>query len=222
MCQFVFGWPGFLKDWQGRCINRKWLSWDRKNYIFQKVTKMGSIIGQKNRLKWGGGSERPAAHTQQTLTQVPTPPPPGKTSSAPIGSQNENYLAQVHALGVNYSFKTTKRSSSPNLKIFLNFTVNQLMLTSPRNSQRRQSTFHDATKAFNVMICYGSWQTASQRGSELLLETNLVEKEPWEHRGRAYQSRDTANLKVILVFDKNFTLCTLCMYLYLLSKRLLY
>ena len=37
---------------------------------------MGSIIGQKNRLKWGGGSERPAAHTQQTLTQVSPGPQP--------------------------------------------------------------------------------------------------------------------------------------------------
>ena len=34
---------------------------------------MGSIIGQKI-----GGSERPVAHTQQTLTEVlPLPPPPG-------------------------------------------------------------------------------------------------------------------------------------------------
>ena len=29
------------------CINRKRLSWDRENYVFQKVTKMGSVIGQK-------------------------------------------------------------------------------------------------------------------------------------------------------------------------------
>lgn len=79
------------------------------------------------------------------------------------------------------------------------------MLTSPRNSQR---------------IHISRWHQSFQRYE--LLETNLVEKEPWEHRGRAYQSRDTANLKVILVLDKNFTLCTLCMYLYLLSKRLLY
>ena len=28
-------------------MNRKWLSWDCENYIFQKVTKMGSVIGQK-------------------------------------------------------------------------------------------------------------------------------------------------------------------------------
>ena len=32
----------------------------------------------QNRLQWGRSSERPAAHTQQTLTQVsPPPPPPG-------------------------------------------------------------------------------------------------------------------------------------------------
>ena len=30
----------------------------------------------QNRLQWGRGSERPAAHTQQKFTQVP-PPPPG-------------------------------------------------------------------------------------------------------------------------------------------------
>ena len=34
--------------------------------------KMGSIIGHRKdyRLLWGRGSERPAAHTQQKLTQV--------------------------------------------------------------------------------------------------------------------------------------------------------
>ena len=35
----------------------------------------GSIIWPQNRLKWGRGSERPAAHTQQKLTQVLPPPP---------------------------------------------------------------------------------------------------------------------------------------------------
>ena len=58
------------------CINRKWLSWDRENYIFQKVTNMGSIIGQKIDYN-GRGSKRPAAHTQQTLTQVLPPPSRG-------------------------------------------------------------------------------------------------------------------------------------------------
>ena len=62
--------------WQGRCINRKWLSWDRKNYIFLKVTKVGSIIGQKIDCNGVGAPERPPAHTQQTFTQVPPPPPP--------------------------------------------------------------------------------------------------------------------------------------------------
>ena len=28
-------------------INRKWLSWDRENFICPKVTKIGSIIGHK-------------------------------------------------------------------------------------------------------------------------------------------------------------------------------
>ena len=59
------------------------------------------------------------------------------------------------------------------------------MLISPRSSQRKQSTFRDVTKAFPAKV---KW--ISQR-FELLLETNLVEKEPWEQRGRAYQSRDT-------------------------------
>ena len=58
------------------CINRKWKSWDCKNYFFPKVTKMGSIIWPHNRLLWGRGSERPTAHIQQKLTQVPSPPPP--------------------------------------------------------------------------------------------------------------------------------------------------
>ena len=56
---------------KSRYINRKLLSWDRENYIFPKVTKMGSIlIWLQNRLWWGRGTERPAAHTQQKLTQV--------------------------------------------------------------------------------------------------------------------------------------------------------
>ena len=44
--------------------------WDRKIYISSKVTKMGSIIGHKKDYNGGRGSERPAAHTQQKLTQV--------------------------------------------------------------------------------------------------------------------------------------------------------
>ena len=45
-------WPHYIPPLEttlirSGCINRKWLSWDRENYIFQKVTKMGSIIGQK-------------------------------------------------------------------------------------------------------------------------------------------------------------------------------
>ena len=37
------------------------------------MTKVGSVIGHNDRLQWGRGSERPAAHTQQKLTQVPPP-----------------------------------------------------------------------------------------------------------------------------------------------------
>ena len=44
-------WPHYIPPLEttltGRCINRKWLNWDREYDIFQKVTKMGSIIGQK-------------------------------------------------------------------------------------------------------------------------------------------------------------------------------
>ena len=41
-----------------------------------KVTKMGSIVGHRiDYIKWGRGSERPVAHTQQNLTQIPLPPP---------------------------------------------------------------------------------------------------------------------------------------------------
>ena len=43
----------------------------RKLHICPKVTKMGSITGHRiDRLKWGRGSERPAAHTQQKLVLV--------------------------------------------------------------------------------------------------------------------------------------------------------
>ena len=42
-----------------------------ENYFFSKVTKMRSIIIRpQNRLSWGRGSERPAVHTKQKLTQV--------------------------------------------------------------------------------------------------------------------------------------------------------
>ena len=72
--------------WQGRCINRKWLSWDRKNYIFQKVTKMGSIIGQKID-KNGVGALRGQRHIpSKHLPKYPPPPPlnPRTRASAPL------------------------------------------------------------------------------------------------------------------------------------------
>ena len=40
------------------------LSWDRENYIFSKVTKMGFIWPQK-RLYCSSGFKRPAAHNQE-------------------------------------------------------------------------------------------------------------------------------------------------------------
>ena len=56
--------------------NRKWLSWDRGNYIFaQRWRGWGLQLATEYRLlQWGRGSERPAAHTQQKLTQVSPPP----------------------------------------------------------------------------------------------------------------------------------------------------
>ena len=58
--------------------NRKWLTWDRWNYIFvQKWLGRGLYNWPQNRLLWWGrGSERPATHTQQRLAQVPPFPAP--------------------------------------------------------------------------------------------------------------------------------------------------
>ena len=48
------------------CINRKWRSWDRENYISRRVTKMGSTIGQKidyngvGALSWEASGTYPA------------------------------------------------------------------------------------------------------------------------------------------------------------------
>ena len=46
----------------------------RKLNICPKGAKMGSIIGHRIDYKGGRGSERPAGHTQQKLTQVPPLP----------------------------------------------------------------------------------------------------------------------------------------------------
>ena len=56
--------------------NRTWLSWGRENYnnIFAQSDKDGVFNWPQNRLYWGRGAERPAAHTQQKLTQVTLPP----------------------------------------------------------------------------------------------------------------------------------------------------
>ena len=48
---------------------------------------MGSIIGQKIDYN-GRGSKRPAAHTQQTLTQVLPPPPPHSGSKQAMAVLN--------------------------------------------------------------------------------------------------------------------------------------
>ena len=54
---------------------------------------MGSINGRpQNRLKWGRGSERPAAHTQQKLTQVPPRPPPPPDPSRLQGIQPQRFI----------------------------------------------------------------------------------------------------------------------------------
>ena len=62
---------------------------ESRNSHFHKSDIDGVYNWPQNRLKWGRGSERPAAHTQQKLTQVPPPPPPGlepnsKTTSPAI------------------------------------------------------------------------------------------------------------------------------------------
>ena len=49
---------------------QKMQSWDRKIYIYPKVTKMESTIGHRIDHK-GVGRETPAAHTQQKSTQLP-------------------------------------------------------------------------------------------------------------------------------------------------------
>ena len=64
-----------------------------QNYIFQKVTKMGPITGQtRTRLKWWRGSERPAAHTQQTLSQVPPPLPLGVRMTDPGSLASKEWM----------------------------------------------------------------------------------------------------------------------------------
>ena len=57
MCQF-----------KSRCINRKSLSWDLKNNIFPKVTKMGSIFA--HRIDYNGvGVLRDQLHMPRPLPQ---------------------------------------------------------------------------------------------------------------------------------------------------------
>ena len=83
------------------------------------------------------------------------------------------------------------------------------MLISPRSSQRKQPTFRDVTKAFPAKV-----KSISQR-SELLLETNLVEKEPWDNVVGLTNHVTLPSWK----FDKNFTPMPL-MYVFILTKSL--
>ena len=72
------------------------LSWDRENYIFPKVTKMGSIIWPQNRQKWCRCSERPVEHTQQKLTQIP--PPASPPSAPPWFKMDSSSLDKIYAI----------------------------------------------------------------------------------------------------------------------------
>ena len=48
-----------------RSASEPGLSWDRENYIFSKVTKMGFIWPQKRPSYCGSAFKRPAAHNQE-------------------------------------------------------------------------------------------------------------------------------------------------------------
>ena len=69
-------------------------------HICLKVTKVGSIIG--HRIDYNGvrGSERPAAHTQQKLTQVtaPAPPSPGCSYLPAREKSNLFYKKGIHSI----------------------------------------------------------------------------------------------------------------------------
>ena len=65
MCQF-----------KSRCINRKLLSWDLKNNIFPKVTKMGSILA--HRIDYNG------VGVLRDQLYMPPPPPPFPPKHADI------------------------------------------------------------------------------------------------------------------------------------------
>ena len=55
-------------------MNRKWLSWDRENYIFPKVTKMGSIFGHRIDHNGVGVLKSQRHMTSKKLIQVTAPP----------------------------------------------------------------------------------------------------------------------------------------------------
>ena len=69
MCQFISGWPSY-KALQSRCMSRKLLSWDRENYIFSKVTKMGSTFGHRIGCNGVG-----VLRGQRHIPSNPLPPP---------------------------------------------------------------------------------------------------------------------------------------------------
>ena len=60
----------------------------QKLQFCSKVTEMGSVIGHRTDYNGVGGSKRPAAHTQQKLTQV-----------APRGSV---YVGELISNGLGY------------------------------------------------------------------------------------------------------------------------
>ena len=70
------------------------------------MTKLGSVIG--HRIDYNGGSERPAAHTESKLTQVP-PPLPGRIAAC--YSQNYEKRAQIRRQLSNGEKKNTARKS---------------------------------------------------------------------------------------------------------------
>ena len=81
---------------------------------------MGPVIWPQNRLWWGRGYERPAAHTQQKLTQVPPPLPVGGIHLC-TAAAIKNFSSYVRLAfccmkgrrGVNYfSFLPKERGSS--------------------------------------------------------------------------------------------------------------
>ena len=79
MCQF-----------KSRCINRKLLSWDLKNNIFPKVTKMGSIFA--HRIDYNG------VGVLRDQLYMP-PPPPSRQNMLTFSILKSLFLHDFEALG---------------------------------------------------------------------------------------------------------------------------